>query len=203
MTVGTWLAFCATEALLCLTPGPAVLLVVSFALARGRRAGVSAASGVLAANAFYFAISATGVAALLLASRDLFVALRWAGAAYLCGLGLRMLLSRSAPGAEAPPVRAQRAFLRGVVVQGANPKALVFFAALLPQFVDPAAPVPMQIFVLGASSVAIELCVLALYAVAAGRARQWAGARVSGPLERLGGAFLVAAGARLAALRSH
>jgi homoserine/homoserine lactone efflux protein len=203
MALEPWLAFCITETVLCFTPGPAVLLVVSFALARGRRAGLAAALGILAANSFYFAVSASGIAALLLASRELFLVLKWAGAAYLVWLGLRMLLSRGGEPAAAAPVRARRAFLRGVVVQGANPKALVFFAALLPQFVDPAASVPLQILVLGASSVAIELAALALYALGAARARRWAGARVAGGLQRVGGAFLVAAGARLAAVRSE
>jgi threonine/homoserine/homoserine lactone efflux protein len=87
-------------------------------------------------------------------------------------------------------------------VQGANPKAIVFFTALLPQFVDPRGSVALQVAILGTSSVLIELAVLALYAAAAVRARCWAGARLHGPFERAGGLLLVAAGARLAAVRS-
>jgi homoserine/homoserine lactone efflux protein len=124
-----------------------------------------------------------------------------------------MLLARSpAPGgAEPDPAdaaaepsggRRRRDFGRGLLVQGANPKALVFFTALLPQFIDPRGPVALQIAILGASSVLIELAVLGLYAAAAVRARRWAGARLQAPLERVGGAFLVAAGVRLAVLRS-
>ena len=203
MSIELWIAFCVTEAVLCLTPGPAVLYVVSAAMTRGARAGLAGALGILAGNTFYFALSATGIAAVIVASSWLFSLLKWAGAAYLVWLGLRMLLRRAepAPGVVAePPTR--RCFVRGFVVQAANPKALVFFVALLPQFIDPAAPVGRQILILGASSVLIELAVLALYAALAVRTRRLAGSRWSGSLERVGGGFLVAAGARLALLRS-
>ncbi len=69
MSLETWLLFLATETLLCLTPGPAVLLVVSMALGRGFRQGVAAAGGILAANALYFGLSAAGIGAALLARR--------------------------------------------------------------------------------------------------------------------------------------
>ena len=92
--------------------------------------------------------------------------------------------------------------MRGFAVQAANPKALVFFVALLPQFIDASAPVGRQIFILGASSVLIEFSVLALYVALAVRTRRLAGVRWSGALERVGGGFLVAAGARLALLRA-
>ena len=203
MSFEAWLAFCVTETLLCLTPGPAVLFVVSVALASGFRPGLAASLGILTANTLYFALSATGIAAVLVASSEVFTALKWAGALYLIWMGLRMLLSRSVAVAEPTPRPAHHSFLRGCVVQGANPKALVFFVALLPQFIDPARPVAPQILLLGVSSVLIELVVLALYACFAVRARRLAGARLSGALERIGGGFLVAAGARLALVRSE
>src|SRR5262245_49684967 len=149
MSLETWLAFCATETVLCFTPGPAVLFVVSVALARGARPGMAAASGILTTNVFYFALSATGIAAVILASGRVFTGLRWIGAGYLVWIGLRMLLSRSdaeaEPGEALAPQPVQRAFLRGLVVQGANPKALIFFVALLPQFIDASAPVGFQL----------------------------------------------------------
>jgi threonine/homoserine/homoserine lactone efflux protein len=202
MSLVAWLAFCATETVLCFIPGPAVVFVVSVALAGGSRPGIAASLGVLAANAGYFALSATGIAAVIIASHELFTALKWAGAAYLAWLGLRMLFGRFRPGATASPQVVRRALLRGVLVQGANPKALVFFVALLPQFIEPGASVAFQIILLGASSVVIELVVLALYVALAVRARQLTGGRLAGPLQRVGGGFLVAAGARLAVVRS-
>ncbi len=92
-------------------------------------------------------------------------------------------------------------FIKGCIVQGANPKALIFFTALLPQFLDPVAPLAWQVGILGVTSIAIELVVLTLYAAAAVQARRWAGPRFAGAIERVGGAFLVAVGARLAIVR--
>ena len=173
MTLEVWIAFCATEAVLCLIPGPAVLVVASMALARGFRPALGAALGVLAANTLYFALSAAGVGALLLASRDLFLAIKWLGAAYLIWMGARMVFGTAAP-AESVESGTGRPILRGFVVQGANPKAIVFFSALLPQFIDPSGAVATQLLVLGASSVVIELLTLTAYALTAVRARQFA-----------------------------
>jgi homoserine/homoserine lactone efflux protein len=113
-----------------------------------------------------------------------------------------MIFSRGAPALDPEPQPVHRSFLRGLVVQGANPKALVFFVALLPQFIDPTLPVAPQVLILGVSSVLIEFVTLTLYVAVAVRARRFAGARLAGPLERIGGGFLVAAGARLVLIRS-
>jgi len=201
----TWLFFCATEAVLSFTPGPAVLLVVSMALTRGARAGLEASAGILGANAFYFVVSATGIGAMLLASWELFFLIRWLGAAYLIWLGLHMLLARpsaSASDATVPARRGMAPLTHGLITQGANPKALLFFTALLPQFVDPAGAIPMQIAILGVSSILIELAVLSIYVAACHRARRVT--RRPGlvtALNRAGGVLLIGAGAGLAAMR--
>ena len=206
MTFNTWLLFCLTEAVLCLTPGPAVLLVVSMALTRGSSAGFGASLGILAANGIYFAISATSLGALLLASAELFTVVKWAGAAYLIWTGARMLFASNRPeadhdGEQARP-RSLNAFSYGVLTQGANPKALIFFSAILPQFVDPHGAIGWQMLILGLSSMVIELGVLGLYVILSQRARGLSGnRRLAGPLTRVGGALLVGAGARLAFYR--
>lgn len=203
MSFEGWAAFCITEVVLCFMPGPAVLLIVSIALGRGFRPTLGAAFGVVAANSLYFALSATGVAAALIASRELFLVLKWVGAAYLVWLGLRMVLSKNSAKHDASPLPVARTFVRGFVVQGANPKALVFFVALLPQFIDPSGSAPTQLLVLGGSSVFIELAALTFYAQGAVRVRRVAGKRVARRLQRVGGGLLVAAGARLVAVRSE
>jgi threonine/homoserine/homoserine lactone efflux protein len=150
MSIEAWLLFTITETVLCLSPGPAVLLVLSMSLTRGWQPGLQASAGILGANLCYFALSATSLGALLLASWELFFCIKWLGAAYLIWLGLKTFFAhRDAvrPGAEPlpPPRTGMRTFLHGVVAQGANPKALLFFTALLPQFVNPAAPLVPQI----------------------------------------------------------
>jgi homoserine/homoserine lactone efflux protein len=205
MALRTWLLFCATDTVLCLTPGPAVLLVVSQAISRGTWSGLAASLGILATNAVYFALSATGVGALLIGSSRVFLVVKWLGAIYLVWMGARMILTKarvaSAPDV-APPASTHNAFSLGVVTQGANPKAIVFFTAILPQFVDPSAAIVPQIVILGITSIAIELIVLSAYVATCHAARGLVGeARFALRLQRLGGAFLIAAGARLAISR--
>jgi homoserine/homoserine lactone efflux protein len=201
VSLESFVAFCVLELVLCLTPGPAVLYVLSTALARGPRAGLAGAAGIVAGNSLYFVLSAVGVAAIILASNRLFTVVKWIGAAYLIYLGLRMAFARREAMAELRPVAVSRAFLRGFAVQAANPKALAFFVALLPQFVDPNSAVGLQILILGVSSQLIEIAVLAFYVWLTGKARSLAASRWGAPIKRLAGGFLIAAGARLALVR--
>jgi homoserine/homoserine lactone efflux protein len=205
MTVETWLLFCVTETVLCFTPGPAVLLVVSLGLTRGARAGLGASLGILTANVFYFVLSATGIGAVLLTSYELFFLIKWLGAAYLVWLGAHMLLSRAnafASASTVAPRRTPRPFTHGVVTQGANPKALVFFTAFLPQFIHPEGAVPYQVTILALSSVLIELTVLSIYVAVCHRARGvMRRPGFASTLNRAGGVLLLGAGAGMATMR--
>lgn len=204
MTIETWTLFCATEAVLSFIPGPAVLYVVSTSVTRGSRAGVVASTSILAGNAVYFVLSAMGLGALLLASRPVFSAIQWAGAAYLVYLGLRMLLSRTPAAPESArthaPVKHSGVFWGGFFTQISNPKAIIFFAALLPQFIDPGPSAAVQVAILGVSSVVVEFIVLSVYVGSCRAAGRWLKApRYSVWLLRAAGILLVIAGARLAA----
>ena len=185
-----------------MTPGPAVLLVISQGMRRGFRNSRRGAAGILTGNAIYFALSAAGLGALLVASKQVFDVLQIAGAAYLVLLGLKMIAWPSRPVDEEAPVedRGAGSFVQGLVTQLANPKAIVFFTALLPQFIDPTRPMTMQVVILGVISIVLELPVLLLYGYAADRGRARYG-RHAALFERLAGACLVAAGAKLAAMR--
>lgn len=207
MSIETWLLFATTEAILCLSPGPAVLLVLSVSLTRGWPPGLQASAGILVANTFYFLLSATSLGAILLASWEAFFLIKWIGAAYLIWLGLTMIVARGAghfdTAAHPTPARTGRGtLLYGVVTQGANPKALVFFTAFLPQFVNPAAPLAPQIAILAVTSILIEFGILASYAALASRAGHFAQRpRFANVLNRVGGGLLIGAGAGLAALK--
>ena len=207
MTIQTWTLFCATEAVLSFIPGPAVLYVISSAIAHGSRAGIVASLSILAGNTVYFILSAMGLGALLLASRPVFVAIQWIGAAYLVYLGLRMLLSRAphAPesGGEIRPAKHAGVFWNGFVTQISNPKAIIFFAALLPQFINldnPGESAARQVAILGVSSVVVEFMVLSVYVAGCRAAGRWLREpRYNAALVRVAGLLLVIAGARLAA----
>lgn len=204
MSPSNLLLFAATELLLSMTPGPAVLLVVSQGMRRGFASSRRGAAGILTGNAIYFALSAAGLGALLVASKRVFDVLQIVGAAYLVLLGLKMLVMPSPRVDESSSLREDGldagSFVQGLVTQLANPKAIVFFTALLPQFVDPTQPMTMQFVILGVISIVLELPVLLLYGFAADRGRARYG-RHAPLFERLAGACILAAGAKLAAMR--
>ncbi len=209
MPIEVWLLFVVTETVLCLSPGPAVLLVLSASLTRGWRPGLEASAGILLANLVYFFLSATSLGAILVASSRLFTLVKWLGAGYLVWLGLKSLLSSADVHNRREPSDARGSassgmFLRGLVTQGANPKALVFFTALLPQFVSPNRPLGTQILILALTSVLIEFVVLSLYSMLASRASGLARQpRFASLLQRVGGGLLIAAGVGLAGLRQR
>jgi threonine/homoserine/homoserine lactone efflux protein len=205
MTWHAWTLFAALETVLCLTPGPAVLLVLAHGIKGGWRGSLASNLGILAGNGIYFALTATGLGAAILASYELFFAIKWVGAAYLVWLGLAAFFGKSTAlsvDGAAGGGRFGRRLANGVVLQLSNPKALLFFAALLPQFIDPAAAVAPQVAILGLTSAAIEFVVLGLYGGLAGRARRLAARpRWSRLADRFAGLLLVTAGIGMAALR--
>jgi len=201
----TYWLYVATEAALSLSPGPAVVLVLAYGLAQGARRSLWASLGILSANGIYFALSATSVGALLVASEGFFSLVRWCGAAYLVWLGLAALLGRPSPitvSKVAARERSPRAiYLSGLTLQLANPKTLVFFVAILPQFVDPRLPVGAQMLWLAAGSVIPEFFILAAYGFAASRAAKLAAdPRFARATERVAGALVLAAAAMVLAV---
>ena len=202
----TWWLFAITEIVLSLTPGPAVLFVLSSALRAGAQKGVASILGILTANTVYFVLSATGLGALLISSYRVFFAVKWIGAAYLVFSGARAILGHSEVLPAGEPVgsgaRATQLYRDGFVLQMSNPKAIVFFSAILPQFIDPHRSVLPQIVVLGLISVNCEFAVLSSYGLAAARASMLARQpRYFKWTNRIAGSLLIGAGAGLAVLR--
>jgi threonine/homoserine/homoserine lactone efflux protein len=169
---------------LLVTPGPAVLFVVTRSVRQGRAAGLVSTLGLGAGGLVHVLAATVGLSALLASSAAAFTAVKLLGAAYLLYLGVRALLSREEPTAAAGDGnrgrRHGRLFLDGFLVNALNPKAALFFLAFLPQFVDPAgAPVELQLSVLGLVYVGLALLTDGLYALAAGSLRGWLAARPS------------------------
>jgi homoserine/homoserine lactone efflux protein len=176
MTFKTWLLFLVMETALSLSPGPAVFYVVSQGVRGAWRRTLPAAAGILSANAIYFALSATSLGAIIAASAEFFTVAKWAGAAYLIYLGIKALRSAGSMHSVALADRAagegdlRGVYLGALTLQLANPKALLFFLALLPQFINPASPVVPQMLILAATSMLPEFCILAGYGWLAHRA---------------------------------
>jgi homoserine/homoserine lactone efflux protein len=202
MSLHAWLAFVFVAVLVSLLPGPAVIAVVSTALRRGFRASLATNAGVLLGDAVFVAAAALGLGAALVASHGAFVALRWLGIAYLAYVGVRALLDRGSAYQMEAGRADRRAFRLGLTTQLANPKVILFFGALLPQFVDPSRPAAPQFAVLGATFVASDFLVFAGYGALAHRARRLLkDPRAARLTSRVTGVAMLGAAARLAVER--
>jgi threonine/homoserine/homoserine lactone efflux protein len=199
------LTFAITAFVLIAVPGPSVLFVVSRAIALGRVVGVATVAGNTVGAFVQVTAVAFGIGPLVERSVALFTIMKLAGAGYLMFLGVQAIRHRrsltTALGAQVEQKTAARIVLDGFTVGATNPKVIVFFAAMLPQFVDrQAGDVPTQIIVLGAIFAAIALLSDSTWALVAGTARAWL-ARSPRRLELIGGTsglVMIGIGVRLA-----
>ncbi|WP_204113893.1 LysE family translocator [Shimia biformata] len=206
MPLDLWLTFVAASTALLLIPGPTILLVLSYALTKGRSVAIATAAGVALGDLIAMTASLLGLGAIVLASATAFTVLKWVGAAYLVWLGVRMLLS--ARDAEIGDlVRPSKLQSRGVfghaaAVTALNPKSIGFFIAFVPQFIDPTRPLVMQFVILIATFVTLAALNALAYALLADRLRS----RIARPavmrgLTRAGGLTLIGMGVLTATLR--
>lgn len=198
-----WLLFTATEAALSLSPGPAVMMVVACGIARGWRMSLFVTLGILTGNALFFLISATGIGSVILASPKLFMAIKYLGAAYLVYLGLSAIFGKPSPitlsSMDGTSQSGQRIFTGALMLQMTNPKAMLGFVAILPQFIDPQKPIALQMIVLAACSMIPEFFILLGYGMLANRASHWATQpKYSVITERVAGSFVLIAGVLVA-----
>lgn len=202
--------YLAAALLLAVTPGPGIFYVAARTLAGGRAEGIASSFGTGLGGMVHIVAGSLGVSAIVLASAELFTALKLVGAAYLVWLGLRTFLSarREAStelnASAIPSLGPRRAFREGVLVEALNPKTAAFFLAFIPQFVDPTAGrVALQFVMLGFVSVALNTLADIVVAFAAGRVREGAAARpvLIQRLREASGGAMVALGIGLALTR--
>ena len=198
MSIEHWLAFVAASAVLLIIPGPTILTVISYSVAQGRRANVPLVAAVALGDSTALVVSLLGLGALLASSAFWFTLIKWAGGLYLLFLGIKLLRAGVSPAeSTAPPVSASRwkLFVNTYLVTALNPKGIVFFVAFLPQFLNPAAPVAPQLWVLAITFVVMATLNATLYAVFAGSARRLlASPRAQRRFNFAGGSLLSAAG---------
>lgn len=203
-------AFLAVSALVIVTPGQDTALTIRNTLLGGRGGGIGTALGVSAGQAVWAVATSAGLAVLLEASQPAFVALRLAGAAYLVYLGGQALydaVSRRGPVAEpgsagSDRMRPWRAFRQGLLSNLGNPKMVVFFTSLLPQFVTRGQGGFSGLLLLGLLFSLMTLMWLTAYAIAVTKARAFLlRSRVRRVLDAITGTVLVALGIRLASER--
>ncbi len=196
MPFDTWKLYVLTVLVLMSTPGPSHLLMLSNSASHGFGRSLATAAGDLTANFLQMLAAGLGLAAVLAAATGAFTLVKWLGVSYLVFLGLRMILraGRDANGSARFGAASLRTlWLQGFVTSAANPKAVVFFAALFPQFIDADQPFATQFAVLSLSYIAIDGLFLTAYGASAG----WISKRFRGRpriwIERAGGVFMLVA----------
>lgn len=200
-----WLSFFLASAALLAIPGPTVMLVVSYAVGRGRSTGWRTVPGVTLGDFTAMTVSLLGAGAVLAASATLFTALKIAGAAYLIWLGIKMW--RAEPKLEDVQETISTSsnfsmFWNAYVVTALNPKSIVFFVAFVPQFVDVSTPVFPQFVILEATFLTLAALNVAIWAALAGTLRaRFKSTKTLKLINRFGGSFLIGAGVLTAAIR--
>lgn len=190
-------AFLLASLVLAITPGPGVLYIVTRSLAQGRHGGLVSVAGVALGNVGNALAASLGLAAVFAVSSLAFTVVKYAGAAYLIWLGVRMLRRPAATSEAAVPAPAplRRVFRDGLIVALLNPKTTVFFAAFLPQFLTANAAPMTQSMALGALFVAIAAVTDSVYALAAGTMAPKLRANVAQRIaRRLGGSVFIGLG---------
>lgn len=200
MPLELYLAYVLACFLITLVPGPTVTLIVANSLAHGARAGLLNVGGTQVGLGLMMLILMAGLSSVIELMGWAFDWLRLAGALYLVWLGWKLL--RAPDGIErAAPAPRTGFFTQGLLVLLANPKALLWFGAFIPQFVDPRGDYVAQIALLGLTAMAVAALTDGAYAVVAGRAGVLASRSRVRLVSRLSGAFLVGGGIWLALTR--
>ena len=197
MTVETYLIFLVTTMVVVFSPGAAAVAIAAQGATNGGRLALFGVSGVAAANVVYFVLSATGIASLVIASNLLFSLIKWVGVAYLVYLGATAIFSKAGAINIRPDRKKSSArvlFVKGFIIEFANPKALLYFAAILPQFLNTSLPILPQIALMGITTVFIDVFSYSAYAflgdrIARGGVKDWVVSLIN---KTAGGALLFA-----------
>jgi threonine/homoserine/homoserine lactone efflux protein len=178
-----FVAFIGITTLVSLAPGANTMFVMSESALRGHRAGIMAGLGIEVSNVFYFLLIAFGLATVVATSEVIFDALKWMGAVYLAVIGV-LAFGRSfrrigpAPAVEVPTVRSSHgAFFDGLVIGLGNPKTIIWFLTLLPQFINKERDVFAQTMTIAVVGTIIDIAVQWLYVYAGGHLSRFMGER--------------------------
>ncbi len=196
MTTDIWFAYLGAILLLMTTPGPSQLLMLSNSMRFGAKRSSLTALGDLTANALQMVISAVGLASILYTSQTMFLVIKWLGVAYLIYMGIQQFRKpiQATDDTIEPTVKHRKdLFLQGFVTSASNPKAIIFFAALFPQFINPRAEPAGQFLILGLTYLVIDGCFLMVYGVFASWIRRQFQARIAPYLNKIAGGFLILA----------
>jgi homoserine/homoserine lactone efflux protein len=205
MSLALWLGFLAAAIVIAVSPGPGAVTSMSAGLRYGYWVALRAILGLQAAPIIQLTIVAAGLGALLATSAWAFDLVKFSGAAYLIWLGVQKWRSSTQIGEmNQIPVAPRSLFLQGLLVNLSNPKAILFVAALVPQFIDPLRPQWPQFLIIGLTMCAVDTLVMSAYALLVTQLRRWLhDTRALQMQNRLFGGFFVTAGVLLANSGRH
>ena len=195
MSTELWLAYVTTVLILMSTPGPSHLLMLSNSLGNGFNWSLATAGGDLSANIVQMTVASLGLVSLIHSSQEFFDVFKWAGVSYLIFMGVMKFRKRFDPSvAVLSRIRTLRSlYWQGFMTSAANPKAVVFFAALFPQFVNPALQTGKQLVIMGVTYLVIDACFLTIYGGFAGWIESRFRHQVGHHMNQISGALLVGA----------
>ncbi len=204
----TFLLFFITTFVVVISPGPAVLAVALESASSGIAKSFGVIIGIALGNVVFFILSATGIAALIAASSLLFSIIKWTGVAYLFYLGAMALFSKSGglrfDAEKKQEASFRKAFLRGFILELSNPKALLYFSALLPQFINIHQPIVPQLAILGLVTLMLDLICYSAYAYFAYHSTKHGLKPLTVKIiNRTAGSFLIFAGLKMATVSHH
>lgn len=195
METETWLLYISTVFILMSTPGPSQLLILSNSINNGFQRSLFTAAGDLSANFVQMVVASIGLVSIVQKSSDFFIIVKWAGVVYLSYLGLRLITSKTGSNSNVTnQIRSNRnLYWQGFVTSAANPKAVIFFAALFPQFISPSEPLLSQFVILSSTYLIMDAMFLFSY----GKSAEWISTKLRSStrqhLDKVSGSFLIGA----------
>lgn len=203
MSLETWTLYLVAVLILTASPGPSSLLCMTKGVTQGFRMGVYTALGSLTAITVILTLSFTGLGLVIASSELTFNIIKYTGAAYLIYLGIKAILSKEqeyqlGEEQETPEQAPVKHYISGFIVGSSNPKAILFFTALFPQFIDPNAPLLAQYIIFTATFMIMEFSWLAIYALLGAKSSNWLFAKGRAKLfNRVTGGVFIGAGTLL------
>ena len=165
MSLEVFIAFLSTVFVFMITPGPSHLLMLSNSIQNGFKKSLATAAGDLSANFLQMLVASLGLVSLIQNAQEFFIFVKWAGVAYLVYVGLKLFFSNSSHNLKSSKHQRTQSslFWQGFITSAVNPKAVIFFAALFPQFINPAEPLFNQFVVLSITYLVIDGLFLSFY----------------------------------------
>jgi homoserine/homoserine lactone efflux protein len=210
MDIGLYFLFFTTTIMLILVPGPSAITAAKQGARHNDKLTFLTVLGLASGDVIFFVLSATGIASLMVASSLVFSIIKWFGVAYLIYLGMAAIFTKAGAikidtdsniDVRLPHVTPVKAFSQGLVIQLANPKALMYFSALLPQFIDPNEPLIFQMLLMGVTCVLADILVYSVFGRMGDKlARQQVKGWVLSFINKAAGLMLITTGIRMAAL---